>query len=404
MSGPLHGVRVLDLTTVVMGPYATQILADFGAEVIKVEPPGGDVMRYAWPFRNPGMGHIFLNANRNKRSIVLDLKQSEAREACLALAKKTDVLVYNIRPQAMARLQLSYEHVKKQNTKIIYVGCFGYSQRGPYAAKAAYDDLIQGAAGIPALLKIQGAETPRYAPIIVADRSVGQQVASAVSAALYHREKTGKGQRVDVPMFEHLLQIVLGEHLGGYTFEPQVGEPGYARMLAPDRRPYETRDGYVCALIYNDKQWKAFFQVIGRAEMFASKEYATLEARSRNYALAYAFVAEEMKKRSTAEWLEALERADIPVQRMNSLADIVADPHLAATGFFRTVEHPSEGRIKSMSVPSEWSESPPEYRRHAPRLGQHTREVLHEAGYTKDRIEKLIATGAAGVPPSGDTS
>jgi crotonobetainyl-CoA:carnitine CoA-transferase CaiB-like acyl-CoA transferase len=404
MSGPLHGVRVLDLTTVVMGPYATQILADFGAEVIKVEPPGGDVMRYAWPFRNPGMGHIFLNANRNKRSIVLDLKQSEAREACLVLAKKTDVLVYNIRPQAMARLKLGYADVRAVNAKIIYVGCFGYSQRGPYAAKAAYDDLIQGAAGIPALLKMQGAETPRYAPIIVADRSVGQQVASAVSAALYHREKTGKGQRIDVPMFEHLLQIVLGEHLGGYTFEPQVGEPGYARMLAPDRRPYETKDGYVCALIYNDKQWKAFFQVIGRSDMFSSKEYATLEARSRNYAGAYAFVAEEMKKRSTAEWLEALERADIPVQRMNSLADIVADPHLAMTGFFRTVEHPSEGRIKSMAVPSEWSESAPEYRRHAPRLGQHTREVLHEAGYTKERIERLIASGAAGVPPSGDTS
>ena len=404
MSGPLHGVRVLDLTTVVMGPYATQILADFGAEVIKVEPPGGDVMRYAWPFRNPGMGHIFLNANRNKRSIVLDLKQSGAREVCLALAKKTDVLVYNIRPQAMARLHLSYEDVKKANAKIIYVGCFGYSQRGPYAAKAAYDDLIQGAAGIPALLKIQGAETPRYAPIIVADRSVGQQVASAVSAALFFREKTGKGQRIDVPMFEHLLQIVLGEHLGGYTFEPQVGEPGYARMLAPDRRPYETNDGYVCALIYNDKQWRAFFQVIGQPEMFSAKEYATLEARSRNYADAYAFVAEQMKKRSTAEWLEALERADIPVQRMNSLADIVADPHLAATGFFRTIEHPSEGTIRSMAVPSEWSESPPEYRRHAPRLGQHTREVLQEAGFTKERIERLIASGAAGVPPSADTS
>jgi len=361
-------------------------------------------MRYAWPFRNPGMGHIFLNANRNKRSIVLDLKQTEAREACLALAKRTDVLVYNIRPQAMARLRLGYADVRAVNAKIIYVGCFGYSQRGPYAAKAAYDDLIQGAAGIPALLKIQGAETPRYAPIIVADRSVGQQVASAVSAALYYREKTGRGQRVDVPMFEHLLQIVLGEHLGGYTFEPQHGEPGYARMLAPDRRPYQTRDGYICALIYNDKQWKAFFQVIGRPEMFAAKEYATLEERSRNYAGAYAFVADEMKKRSTAQWLEALERADIPVQRMNSLADIVADPHLAATGFFRTVEHPSEGAIRSMAVPSEWSESAPEYRRHAPRLGEHTREVLREAGYAKDKIERLIATGAAGVPPSGDTS
>ncbi|HYR36856.1 MAG TPA: CoA transferase, partial [Burkholderiales bacterium] len=329
MSGPLSGVRVLDLTTVVMGPYATQILADFGADVIKVEPPGGDVMRFAWPFRNPGMGHIFLNANRNKRSIVLDLKQQLAREACLALAKRSDVLVYNIRPQAMTRLKLGYAEVRAVNPKIIYVGCFGYSQRGPYAAKAAYDDLIQGAAGIPALLKIQGAETPRYAPIIVADRSVGQQVASAVSAALYHREKTGKGQRVDVPMFEHLLQIVLGEHLGGYTFEPQLGEPGYARMLAPDRRPYPTQDGYVCALIYNDKQWAAYFRVIGRPELMKDPKFATQEVRSKNYDAAYFFVAEEMKKRTTAEWIEALEAADIPVQRMNSLADIVADPHLA---------------------------------------------------------------------------
>jgi crotonobetainyl-CoA:carnitine CoA-transferase CaiB-like acyl-CoA transferase len=395
MSGPLDGVRVLDLTTVVMGPYATQILADFGADVVKVEPPDGDVMRYAWPFRNPGMGHIFLNANRNKRSIVLDLKQAPARQACLALARTADVMVYNIRPQAMARLKLSYEEVKRENPRIIYVGCFGYSQRGPYAAKAAYDDLIQGAAGLPWLLQKQGAETPRYAPIIVADRSVGQQVASAVSAALYRREKSGKGQRVDVPMFEHLLQIVLGEHLGGYTFEPQHGEAGYARMLAPDRRPYRTQDGYVCALIYNDKQWRAFFDVIGRPEMFLSKEYSTQEARSRNYDKAYAFVAEEMKKRSTAEWIEALERADIPVQRMNSIEDIVADPHLAATGYFRTLEHPTEGRIRSMAVPSEWSESPPEYRRHAPRLGEHTREVLAEAGYGAAQIDALIASGAA---------
>ena len=389
MSGPLAGVRVLDLTTVVMGPYATQILGDFGADVIKVEPPSGDVMRYAWPFRNPGMGHIFLNANRNKRSVVLDLKQPAAREACLAIAKTCDVLVYNIRPQAMARLGLSYEQIRSVQPKIVYVGCFGYSQRGPYAAKAAYDDLIQGAAGIPWLLRQQGAETPRYAPIIVADRSVGQQVASAVSAALYYREKTGKGQRVDVPMFEHLLQIVLGEHLGGCTFEPQLGEPGYARMLAPDRRPYQTKDGYVCALIYNDKQWRAFFSVIQNPEKMAEPAFASQEARSRNYAKAYAFVAEEMKKRTTAEWLDALERADIPVQRMNTLEDIVADPHLAATGYFGSVEHPSEGRIRSMAVPSEWSESKPEYRRHAPRLGQHTVEVLREAGLAEEKIEAL---------------
>jgi len=395
MNGPLEGVRVLDLTTVVMGPYATQILADLGADVVKVEPPEGDVMRYAWPFRHPGMGHIFLNANRNKRSVVLDLKKADAHQACLALARQADVLVYNIRPQAMARLDLSYEKIRSINEKIIYVGCFGYSQRGPYAAKAAYDDLIQGAAGIPWLLHKQGAAEPRYAPIIVADRSVGQQVASAVSAALYYRERSGQGQRVDVPMFEHLLQIVLGEHLGGYTFDPQEGEAGYARMLAPDRRPYQTKDGYVCALIYNDKQWKAYFEVLGKPEMFHDEEYSSQQARSRNYAEAYAFVAEQMKTRTTAEWIEALERADIPVQRMNSLADIVADPHLAATGYFSTIEHPTEGRLRSMAVPSEWSASPPRYRRHAPRLGEHTREVLGEAGLSAAQIDALLASGAA---------
>jgi crotonobetainyl-CoA:carnitine CoA-transferase CaiB-like acyl-CoA transferase len=404
MAGPLHGVRVLDLSTVVMGPFGTQILGDFGAEVIKIEPPDGDVIRYAWPFRHPGMGSIFLNTNRNKRSVVLDLKKPEARDACLAIAKTCDVLVYNIRPQAMARLKLSYEDVSAVNKKIIYVGCFGYSQRGPNAAKAAYDDMIQGAAGIPWLLHKQGAAEPRYAPMIVADRSVGQQVASAVSAALYAREKTGKGQRIDVPMYEHLLQMILGDHLGGYTFEPAQGPAGYHRILAPDRRPYQTKDGYVCALIYNDKQWAAFFRVIGRPDMAADARFATQEVRSKNYDVAYAFVAEELKKRTTAQWLEALEAADIPVQRMNSLADIVADPHLAATGFFRTLEHPSEGRIRSMAVPSEWSESAPEYRRHAPRLGEHTREVLGEAGYVSEEIERLISSGAAAVPPSGDLS
>jgi len=397
MSGPLSGVRVLDLTTVVMGPFATQILGDFGADVIKVESPEGDVIRNAWPFRNAGMGTIFLNTNRNKRSIVLDLKKDEAREACLTLAKTADVLVYNIRPQAMARLGLSYETLRSVNEKIIYVGCFGFSQRGPNAAKAAYDDMIQGAAGIPYLLKKQGASEPRYAPMIVADRSVGQQVASAVSASLYYREKSGKGQRIDVPMYEHLLQMILGDHLGGYTFDPPHGPPGYIRILSPDRRPYQTRDGYVCALIYNDKQWKGFFQVIGRPEMLSDPLFASHEVRSKNYDTAYAFVADELKKRTTAEWIEAFERADIPVQRMNSLEDIVADPHLAAIGYLQTVEHPSEGRIKSLAVPSEWSESVPGYRRHAPRLGEHTREVLREAGYSAKEVEQLIASGAARV-------
>jgi crotonobetainyl-CoA:carnitine CoA-transferase CaiB-like acyl-CoA transferase len=378
-----------------MGPYATQILADFGADVVKVEPPEGDIMRYAWPFRSKGMGHIFLNANRNKRGIVLDLKQPEARAACLALAKNADVLVYNIRPQAMARLKLGYDDVRAVNPGIIYVGAFGYSQQGPYAAKAAYDDLIQGAAGLPWLLREAGAESPRFVPATMADRSVGLHVVNAVCAALYCRERTGKGQRVDVPMFESLLQTVLGEHMGGYTFQPQLGEGGYTRMLSRHRRPYETQDGYVCVLIYNDKHWKAFFELIGRQDMLADARFASAEGRSQNFDAVYGFVADEMTKRTTEEWLAALERADIPVQRMNSLQDIVRDPHLNAIGYFRPIEHPSEGKLVSMKVPSEWSETEPVYRRHAPRLGEHTREVLREAGYSDAQIEDMARSGAA---------
>jgi crotonobetainyl-CoA:carnitine CoA-transferase CaiB-like acyl-CoA transferase len=341
------------------------------------------------------MGHIFLNANRNKRSIVLNLKNDAARSAVLALARDADVLVYNIRPQAMARLRLGYEDVSAVNPRIIYVGAFGYSQQGPYAAKAAYDDLIQGAAGMPWLLKESGAESPRYVPATMADRSVGLHVVNAICAALYRREKSGTGQRIDVPMFESLLQTVLGEHMGGFTFEPKLGEGGYQRMLTKNRRPYETSDGYVCVLIYNDKHWRTFFGMVGREDMLADARFATPQGRSQNYDAVYGFVADEIRKRSTAEWLEALEKADIPVQKMNSLDDIRRDPHLAAIGYFREIEHPSEGKLLSMKVPSEWSESQPAYRRHAPRLGEHTREILREAGYSDAQIDDLAASGAA---------
>jgi len=397
VAGPLDGVRILDLTTVVMGPYATQILADYGADVIKLEPPEGDVMRYNAPMRSRAMGHIFMNANRNKRSVVLDLKKDAGRAACLAVARGADVLVYNIRPQAMARLKLSYDEVRAVNPRLIYVGAFGYSQRGPYAARAAYDDLIQGAAGLPWLAKKAGAESPRYVPATLADRTVGLHVANAICAALYWREKSGRGQRVDVPMFESLLQTVLGEHLGGATYVPADGPPGYARMLAKERRPYETSDGYVCVLVYNDKQWRAFFELIGRPDLLSDPKYATQEARSRDFEGAYAMMAAEMKKRSTAEWIAAMEAADIPVQRMNSLDDVLADPHLAAIDYFHQVDHPSEGRIRVPAVPSEWSGSPPEYRRHAPRYGEHTREVLREAGLADNEIEAMIESGAARV-------
>jgi crotonobetainyl-CoA:carnitine CoA-transferase CaiB-like acyl-CoA transferase len=394
MSGPLSGVRVLDLTSVVMGPFATQILADLGADVVKVEPPEGDVLRHIAPMRHPGMGHIFLHHNRNKRSLVLDLKQAPGRDALLRLARKADVLVYNVRPQAMARLKLTYEDVAAVNPGIIYVGAYGYGQGGPYAEQPAYDDLIQGMVALPSILVDAGASQPRFVPTAICDRITGLAAVNAVSSALYFREKTGRGQAVEVPMFETVAHMVLADHMGGRTFDPPEGPSGYGRMLAPHRAPYATKDGYVCVLIYNDKHWRRFFGLIGREEMFdADPRFSSQEARSRNIAQVYAFVAEQMATRTTAEWLQLLKAADIPVTRLNSVDELIDDAHLAATGFFQAAAHPSEGALRLMAPPGTWSQAPQAPLKPAPRLGEHSVEVLGEAGYDQGEIDGMIASG-----------
>ena len=394
MSGPLTGVRIIDLTTVVMGPFATQILADLGADVVKVESPEGDVLRQIAPMRHPGMGHIFLHHNRNKRSIVLDLKQPAGREALLRLARSGDVLIYNVRPQAMRRLHLSYDAVAAVNPRIIYVGAYGYSERGRYAGQPAYDDLIQGMAALPSIFADAGADRPRYVPTAIADRITGLATVNAVTAALYCRERTGKGQAVEVPMFETLTHMVLGDHMAGRTFDPPMEPFRYERMLAPHRAPYATKDGYVCVLIYNDKHWRAFFSLIGREEMFgADPRFSSQEARSRNIGDVYAFVAVQMAKRTSADWLRLLKDADIPVAPLNSIEDVLGDPHLAESGFFVMTEHPTEGRLRQMATPSAWSQTPPGPLRPAPRLGEHSVEILREAGYPDAEIEAMIASG-----------
>ena len=391
MSGPLSGVRVLDLSSVIMGPYASQQLADLGADVIKVEPPDGDVMRQAGPMRNPGMGHFYLTTNRNKRSVVLDLKQPAGREALLRLAAGSDVLLYNLRPQAMARLGLGYEDVKQVSPKIVYAGAYGFSQRGPYAAKPAYDDLIQGMCGIPWLSGNASGDKPRYAPMVLVDRVVGLQLCNAITAALFYRERTGIGQRVDVPMFEGMLSIVLGEHLAGRLYEPATAPAGYQRSLARDRRPYETSDGHLCVLVYNDKHWRNFFAAIGQPEVFQDDaRFGSQGARLEHIDHVYGFLGDIFRTRSTEDWLTLLEAADIPCARMYSIEDILNDPHLAETGYLQRVTHPSEGEILDTAVPSEWSHSTPEPRRHAPGLGEHTAEVLREFGYSNEDIERLL--------------
>lgn len=391
MGGPLAGIRVLDLTTVVMGPYACQLLGDHGADVIKIESPDGDVMRLSGPMKNPGMGHLYLSTNRSKRSVVLDLKNAAGRELLLKLAATADVLLYNIRPKAMARLGLSYEEIRQVNEKLIYVGAFGFSQRGPYAARPAYDDLIQGMSGLPWLSLKAGAQEPRYAPIILADRIVGLQVAFATLAALHHRDLTGGGQRVDVPMYEGLLSIVLGEHLAGSMFEPAVGPPGYQRSLAHNRRPHRTLDGYICTLVYTDKHWRSFFEVIGQLQTFETDvRFSSQNERLKHIDEVYGYLAGVLATRTTAEWMAAFTKADIPVAMMHSLDDILGDEHLNAIGYFQTTHHPSEGPIREIAIPTEWSTSQPVSTRHAPRLGEHTLEVLREAGIDQETMDALL--------------
>jgi crotonobetainyl-CoA:carnitine CoA-transferase CaiB-like acyl-CoA transferase len=392
-TAPLAGIRVLDLTSVILGPYATQILADHGADVIKVEPPAGDNMRHAAPMKNPGMGHIFLHLNRNKRSLVLDLKHAAGRDAVLRLARSADVLVHNTRPEAMERLGLSYDAVREVKPDIVYVAAYGFRREGPYGGKAAYDDIIQGLIAIPALIGAQTGGRPRFVPATICDRITGLNTVNAIATALFHRERTGAGQQVEVTMFEALSEFVLSDHMGGETWRPAIGPAGYPRLLAPDRNPYRTRDGYLALLIYNDKQWRSFFAAIGKPELAEREPFSSQASRSRSIVEVYAYVAEELATRTTAEWLELFERADIPAMRLHDLESLVADPHLEAVGFFRDAEHPSEGPIRMMDVPARWSETPPSLRRHAPRLGEHSVEILAEAGYSRAEIDELLAAG-----------
>jgi crotonobetainyl-CoA:carnitine CoA-transferase CaiB-like acyl-CoA transferase len=399
MTGPLTGLRILDLTTVLMGPYATQILGDMGAEIIKVESPEGDSVRGIGPFRNPGMGAIFLQANRGKRSIVLDLKQPQGREALLKLVETADVLVYNLRPQVMERLKLGYADVAAANSKIIYAGLFGYGRDGPYAARPAYDDLMQGGTGIPSLVQRAGNPDPRYAPLAIADRVVGIWAVGAITAALWHRERCGEGQSIDIPMFETMAQLVLGDHMGGGLFEPAQGAMGYGRLLSHDRRPYPTRDGYVCALVYSDKQWRRFFEAIGEPEVFTKDpRFATITSRTQHIDEIYAMVTAYMTERTTAEWVALLSAIDIPVEPLRTIEELVEDPHLEASGFFQTQLHPTEGPLRMPGVPTTFSRSPADVGGPAPRLGEHSRDILRAAGYPTEAIDALVAAGITSEP------
>src|ERR1700754_1869615 len=399
--GPLQGIKVIDMTTVLMGPFAAQTLGDYGADVIKVESPDGDVTRLIGPTRHPGIGPVFLNTNRSKRSIVLDLKKPAGRDAVLRLIASADVLIYNVRPQAMARLELGYDVVSKLNPRLIYACVFAFGRDVPYAAKPAYDDLIQGATGLPALMAQTSDGVPRYVPNALVDRIVGLTAVGAICASLVHRDRTGRGQRVDIPMFETMAGFVLGDHLGGLTYDPPLDKGGYARHLSRDRRPYKTSDGYICVIVYNDKQWESFFKATGRDDLRADPKFATFAGRATNIDIVYGELARIFETRSTAEWSELLTKADIPVMPMHDLESMLADPHLVATDFFPIVQHPSEGAIRSMKVSAKFSETVAEPVRLAPKLGEQSEEILAEAGFSQDEIASMVRDGVTKTAAAG---
>ncbi len=393
MTPLLEGIRVVDLTSVIMGPFATAQLGVLGADVIKVEPPSGEAVRHIAPMKSPLMGAGFLNANRNKRSVTLDLKTEEGRAALDRILATADVFVTNMRRKACEKLGLDPETLAKRHPRVIHCAAIGFGRGGPYENDAAYDDVVQALSGIAAVNANQQGE-PRFVPQILVDKLTGMFVVEGVLAALLHRERTGKVVPLEVPMMETASYFLMVEHLQGQTHQPPIGPPGYVRLLNPYRRPYPTKDGFVAVLPYVDKHWEKMLKLIGREEVMQEDWFQSVTSRSARVKDLYQMVDEAMPARTTEEWLALFKEADIPCGRVNTLETLFDDPHLTESGVFEPHDHPTEGPLKIVRHPIAFDmESAPEV--HAPVHGEHTRAVLAEVGMTGEEIEALVASGAA---------
>ncbi len=393
MAGPLDGVRVLDLSAVVVGPICTHVLCEHGAEVIKVESPSGDLLRHlAGKGRHAGMNGKFLNFNRGKRSIAIDLKREAGMAALRRVAATVDVFVTNIRPDAQARLGVDAATLREAVPRLIHCSITGFGSGGPYAGRPAYDTVIQGASGVAGCFAASTGE-PRYVPFLVADHTVGLIAAQMIGFALYRRERTGVGEAIEVPMFENMAAYIMQEHLGAHSFRPPLGPPGDHRVLSPEGKPLPTQDGYICVSANTDAQAHGFFEAIGRPELKADPRFATIAQRVQHTKEYFQIRATSLGGRTTAEWLAIFDRLDVPASPYNTIASLVDDPHLRATGMVREEEHPTEGATWAIGAPNRFSggQAPP--REPAPRLGADGAAVLAEAGLTPEEIETLRAAG-----------
>lgn len=396
--GALHGTRVLDLSTMIVGPVAAQMLGDMGADVVKVEPLEGDMTRRIGPRRSSDMGAFFLGSNRNKRSIALDLKHPQAQEVLEALVRQADVLLHSIRTDAATRLGLAWDRLRKLNPSLVLCQVKGFSDDGLFAGKPAYDDVAQATSGLAALQSVVSGE-PRYVPSILGDKITGVHAAFAVVSALCHRQRTGEGQEVSVPMFEQMVAFNMIEHLWGETFIPALAGMGYPPISTASRRPFRTRDGaYLCVLPYTDQHWARFCEVVDDPELTADSRFNTHAGRQADQPGFWNEVARRVAHKTKAEWTELLTRADVPFGNVNSLPDLLEDPHLRSVGFWEVRDHPTEGPLRVMANPIRMPASPTAVRRLPPRLGEHSVEVMHQLGFDEERIGALVAQGAVGVP------
>lgn len=396
---PLAGVRVVDVSIALAAPLAGHFLGHFGADVVKVEPPEGDYSRAAGgACRNPGMNAFTLHTSREKRSVALDLKTAQGKEALMRLVKDADVFLHNFRPEAAAKLGITWEDISAINPKIVHVHVVGFGSRGRYAGLPAYDDIIQTAVGVPRLLAQMNGGTPLMVPTAWVDRLVSITAYGHIVSALFGRERDGLGRRVEVPMFEVAAHLVLSDHLYMRTFDPPLGPAGHFRLLDPNRKPHKTADGFLCVMPTHDKHWASIFALAGRSELIDDARYKDMRSRMAHIQELTALLSELMATRTTADWVVALRKVDVPAMPAVTLDELIDDPHLADVGFFQPATHPSEGDIVNVPFPGDWSDWTPGEGRPAPRLGENSREILAEAGYTPAEIEELFAAGVSVEP------